>query len=139
MSHSKLYLFDVGVANFLSGRKDLIPKSEGFGKAFEHFIIQEIRACLSYLAIDATMSYWRTSGGANEVDCLVNDEAAIEIKSFTRFTESALKGLLALKAEKKIRKYYLVSRDPIARIVDGIEVIPYDMFLQRLWDRDLGF
>ena len=51
----------------------------------------------------------------------------------------ALKGLFALKAEKKIKKLYLVSRDPVVRAVGGIEVLPYDIFLKRLWERDLGF
>lgn len=139
VAHSKLYLFDVGVANHLSGRKDILPKSEAFGKAFEHFIIQEIRACLSYLSIGATMSYWRTSNGNHEVDCLVGTEAAIEIKGSAQFSEPLLKGLRALKEEKKIKRFYLVSRDPVVRKVDGIEILPHDVFLQRLWDRDLGF
>lgn len=54
---TKLYLFDVGVANYLSGRKNLLPKSEAFGDAFEHFVIQEIRSILSYKKFDEELYY----------------------------------------------------------------------------------
>ncbi len=33
---SKIYLFDVGVANYLAGRKEILFRSEAFGKAFEN-------------------------------------------------------------------------------------------------------
>src|SRR5690606_31059091 len=33
VAKSKIYMFDVGVANFLAGRKEILLKSEAFGKA----------------------------------------------------------------------------------------------------------
>lgn len=138
VAKSKIYLFDVGVANHLAGRKEIQPKSEAFGKAFEHFIIQEIRAYLGYRQIDLPMMYWRTLDSQNEVDCLIGDQVAIEIKSSERFHEKMLSGLVNLKEEKKIKKYVLVSRDPIERTVNGIEVMPYHRFLERLWSGDFA-
>ena len=44
----KFYYFDVGVVNYLLNRSNLLPGSIDFGHAFEHFMIQEIIAYLSY-------------------------------------------------------------------------------------------
>ncbi len=133
VSKSKIYLFDLGVANYLAGRKNLLPQSDAFGKAFEHFIIQEIRAYLSYTAKHAPLQYWRAAGSQFEVDCIIGDVAAVEIKSFENFSERALRGLSALGEEKKVRQYYLVSRDPISRKIGNIQIMPYTEFLDLLW------
>lgn len=133
---SKLYLFDVGVANYLAGRKELSFRSEAFGKAFEHFIIQEVRAYLGYNNKDDSMMYWRTVGGKFEVDLIVGNQFALEIKSFDRFNETSLRGLIELKAETKFKHYLLVSRDPVRRTVQGIEVIGFKEFLERLWKNE---
>jgi predicted AAA+ superfamily ATPase len=137
ITKSKIFMFDVGVANYLAGRKEILARSEAFGKAFEHFLIQEIRAYLGYKKIDAPMTYWRTRGDQFEVDCVIGDSAAIEFKSFDNFSERSLSGLKALKAEKAVRHYYLVSRDPVPRKIDGIEVIPYETFLNLLWSGEI--
>ncbi|OFZ53826.1 MAG: hypothetical protein A2428_07910 [Bdellovibrionales bacterium RIFOXYC1_FULL_54_43] len=133
VSKSKIYMFDVGVANYLAGRKELLARSDSFGKAFEHFVIQEIRAYLGYNGIDFPLTYWRPRVGKYEVDCIIGDEVAVEIKSFENFSEQALASLRALKAEAKLRSYYLVSRDPIRRKVNGVEVVPVSEFLNLLW------
>ncbi|MFN8945475.1 MAG: ATP-binding protein, partial [Pseudobdellovibrionaceae bacterium] len=133
-SKSKIFMFDVGVANYLSGRKQILLRSESFGKAFEHFIIQEIRAYIGYSKSDELLTYWRTVGGQFEVDCLIGEELAIEIKGSEKFNEKMLSGLLELKKENKIKKFILVSRDPVVREVHGIQVIPYKTFLSNLWN-----
>lgn len=137
VSKSKLFLFDVGVANYLSGRKELLPRSEAFGKAFEHFLIQELRAYLGYHQVDEPMMYWRAVSGQFEVDCVVGNQVAIEVKSTDRVQERMLTGLRALKEEKLIKNFYLVSQDPERRVVDGIQLLPYQEFLKRLWQGEL--
>jgi predicted AAA+ superfamily ATPase len=132
-SKSKIFMFDVGVANYLAGRKDLLFRSEAFGKAFEHFVIQEIRAYLGYNQIDDPITYWRTTGEQNEVDCIVGNQAAFEIKAAEQASDRMLKGLKALKDEKLIKKYFLITRDPEPRVVDSIQFIPVQDFLSRLW------
>lgn len=136
-SKAKVFLFDVGVANYLAGRKEILLRSESFGKAFEHFILQEIRAFIGYSKIDEPMMYWRTVGGQFEVDCLIGQQVAVEIKAADKFDKKMLRGILELKAEKQIKHYYLVTRDPVERAVDGIEVIPYTLFLKKLWAGNL--
>lgn len=133
VTRSKIFIFDVGVANFLAGRKSIVPRSEAFGKAFEHFVIQEVRACISYQRADLDLSYWRTEGGNFEVDCIVGDKTAIEIKAADKFSDRMLVGLKALKEEKKVRNLVLVTRDPVPRMVDGVAVLPYPTFLENLW------
>ncbi len=137
ISKSKLFLFDVGVANYLARRTQVEYKSESFGKSFEHFIINEIRAFLGYAQLDLPLQYWRTIGGIYEVDCIVGEECAIEIKAGDKFNERQLKNILALKEEKKIKKYYLVSRDPVERFIEGINVCPWDIFIKKLWAKEI--
>lgn len=136
VSRSKIFMFDVGVANFIAGRKEILYRSESFGKAFEHFIIQEIRAYLSYNRSDEEMTYWRASAGQYEVDCIIGKQIAIEIKSTENFNERMISGLKVIKDDSDIKRFILVSRDPIARTVDGIEVMFYQEFLGKLWNRE---
>ncbi|MCP4760953.1 MAG: ATP-binding protein, partial [archaeon] len=58
---SKIYFFDIGVTNSLANRGEIFDNSELFGKAFEHFIILEMRAYLSYSRKDVKMCYWRST------------------------------------------------------------------------------
>lgn len=137
-SKSKIYFFDVGVANFLSGRKEVLENSEAFGEAFEHFIIQETRAALNYRNLDLEMSHWRAQSSQFEVDLILQTrtelEMAVEIKSGSEFRDDWLRGLRALQKEKKtFKKFYCVSRDPVARTVNGIEVIHWEEYLKILW------
>lgn len=66
------------------------------------------------------------------MDLIVGKQLAIEIKSTEQITDRHLKGLRALREEGLIERYAIVSRDPIRRTVDGIEVWPYEDFLRAL-------
>lgn len=133
VSKSKIYMFDVGVANFMKGIETLSPQSEAFGDAFEHFCLQEMRAAISYKNKLLSMNYWRSTSGDFEVDCILGKEMAIEIKSSERFQEKYLKGLKAFKEEGLVKRHILISRDPVKRIVDGIEIMPFDQLFKELW------
>ncbi len=68
---AKFFLFDIGVANQLNPESRLVAEgSDTYGRAFVHFLINEIRACFSYRRIDLPLTYWRTSSGF-EVDVIV--------------------------------------------------------------------
>ncbi|HCU24680.1 MAG TPA: AAA family ATPase, partial [Deltaproteobacteria bacterium] len=78
---SKFYFFDVGLVRALTGMRKIQEGTEEFGRQFEHFLIEEIRAYLSYREIHLPLSFWRTSTQL-EVDLIVGDmESAIEFKS----------------------------------------------------------
>jgi len=56
------------------------------------------------------------------------------IKATESFHERMLSGLLALKEKKIFKRTILVSRDPIMRMSNGIEVMPYTTFSDQLWN-----
>jgi len=137
ISRSKYYLFDLGVTNTLCQRGLIKNKSELFGKAFEHFIILEVRSYLSYFRKKLNMNYWRSSSQI-EVDLIVGDKVAIEIKSSTLIQDKHLKGLRRLKEEQILKKYILVSLDKEERVTkDKIYIMPWEVFLKKLWQGNI--
>lgn len=132
ISRSKFYFFDIGVAKQIAKIGDIRLGSETFGQFFEHFILLEIRAYLSYKRLKLPIQYWRSTSGF-EVDCIIGSELALEIKSSDLVHEHHLKGLNALREEGKIKRYFVVSRDPRLREVSGIVIYPYLEFLKALW------
>jgi len=133
----KFYFFDVGITSALTRRGLVEPGSELFGKAFEHFIFQEISAHASYSELLYPITYWRTTSGF-EVDFILDDQVAIEIKSTTYATNHHLKGLRAFKEEYNVKHHILVSQGPNPRMTnDQIEILPWEIFLQRLWSGEI--
>ena len=131
ISRSKLYLFDVGVAHFLARHGKIELKSKDFGKAFEHFIIQECRAYNSYFEKDWDLSYWR-SHSQMEVDLCLSPDWALEIKGSQRITNHHLKGLKALREEGLFKNYGVISLEKHKREVDGITIWPWQDFLKQM-------
>jgi predicted AAA+ superfamily ATPase len=132
---AKYYLFDIGVAHYLSPEIDrVVPGSDVYGRAFEHFLINEIRAFHAYTGRDTPMTYWRTTSGM-EVDLILGDmKVALEFKSGSQFSSRWLKGLRALKQEYVPRRMVIVSQiQKPRRTDDGIELLPWRKFCQALW------
>ena len=131
-SKSKFYYFDLGVKNALIDVKQIPKQSDLYGKSFEHFIALELRAYLSYHRKHVSLCYWQTKNG-QEVDFILGDEIAIEVKSTERTSEKHTQGLTALLEEKICKRYFLISHDTIARRVGKIEIIHWKTFLAQLW------
>lgn len=133
----KFYFFDVGVANHLSGRRPE-PGNPDFGKAFEHFILMELRAFQAYKNPDLPLAFWRSAAG-QEVDFIVGEkELAVEVKGTRRVQDRDFVGLRALAEDGKVGTSIVVGLEPEPRRVDGgIQVLPWKIFLDRLWDGDL--
>ena len=130
---SKFYFFDTGVTNTLREVKHLDPKSDLFGLSFEQFIACELRAYLSYKNIRLPLKFWQ-SKSRMEVDFIIGDEVAIEVKSGNKVTKYDHKGLLAIKEEKSWKHLLIVSQDPIpAHFKNGIQHIYWEQFLKFLW------
>jgi len=136
ITRAKFFLFDVGVTGYLTKRGDVRKGSENFAKAFEHFVFQEVQAYLSYFRSDMELMYWR-SVNKQEVDMIIGEELAVEIKATSLVQDKHLKGLRALREEKKIKNYCVISDEQRARIVDGIIVYPWRDFLDKLWANEL--
>jgi len=133
----KFYYFDIGIANYLLKRGRIEHGSEIFGKAFEHFIYQEMYAHSHYSDINYPISYWRTASQI-EVDFILGEhEVAVEVKSTNIVTPRHFKGLKSFSEEYKVKKLIIVSTDPYPRQIDHITVLPWQLFLQQLWAGDI--
>lgn len=132
MSTSKFYYFDIGVKNVLAQIHTVDEKSDLYGQVFEHFIANELRAYLSYRRKKLQLSFWCSKHGA-EVDFIIGDSVAVEVKSTETVTSKHLKNLKLLSEENICTKYILVSRDRINRVYDCVEVIYWVDFLKKLW------
>ncbi|MBI1870600.1 MAG: ATP-binding protein [Chlamydiae bacterium] len=133
---AKFYFFDPGVTHTLTGTKTLDRNSNLYGASFEQFIGMELRAYLSYRRIKEPLSFWRSLHGY-EVDFVVGDHTAIEVKDTQRVSQYDMKGLKALKEEAVFKEYYLISQDPIEMKKDGVTVIYWENFLKKLWEDQL--
>lgn len=131
----KFYFFDLCIVNHLMGRKNIRSGTEQFGAAFEHFIFMEIRAHCLYSGLDYPINYWRTTSGF-EVDFILNNEIAIEVKSSDKINDRHLKGLKAFHEEFNPKHSLLVCNEPLPRQIGAILVLPWQLFLDRLWGGD---
>ena len=132
----KFYLFDVGVANYLSRRQPKTGTPE-FGKSFEHYILMEIRAYQAYRNPDLPITFWRTSTG-QEVDFILGEkDLAIEIKGSKRVHVGDIRSLLALKEDGPVKKCIVICTEEHPRkLENGIEILPWKIFIERLWNRE---
>jgi len=128
---SKFYFFDVGVVRYLQNRSGLEEKSPEFGDAFETYIAHELKAFVDYNNLE-NLYYWRSKSGY-EVDFIIDDTVAIEVKAKKNVSRRDLRGIFALKEEQKIVHYIVVSLENHPRVVDGIHILPWKDFLLQLW------
>jgi predicted AAA+ superfamily ATPase len=132
VSTAKFYFFDTGVTHRLSNINALPKQSDLYGRAFEHFIAMELRAFLSYRRLRLPLQYWRSMHG-HEVDFIIGDEVAIEVKCTDRVNDKHLKMLHVLKEEGICKRYYLISQDRLAKKKDDIEIIHWQEFIEQLY------
>jgi uncharacterized protein len=130
ISTSKYYLFDIGLARNLQHRQGLAPGTAEYGSAFETYIYQEIKAYCDYHLLP-TPCYWR-SKSQFEVDFIFED-FAVEVKAKQNIGPNDLKGLKAFQEEGLVRRYIVVCLEPMPRRIDGIDIMPWQQFLEVLW------
>ena len=137
IAKAKHYLFDCGVMHTLSRTEFLDRNSNLFGRSFEHFILNEVRAYNSYKRVRWDLCFWRSKHGA-EVDIIINDECAIEVKSTAKVSNDDIKGLVAIGDEGTWQQRILVSQDPIDRYNEsGLAILGWTTFLKKLWQGDI--
>lgn len=133
----KFYFFDIGIVNHLLKRGKIEAGSEIFGHAFEHYIYHEIYAHSHYSGLDYPISYWRTASQIEIDFVLGNNEVAIEIKSAAKINERHLKGLISFSEEYKVKHSILVCNEPLPRKHKNILILPWKIFLEKLWAGEL--
>ena len=127
---SKYYFFDIGVVSFLQGR--LVRRgTPEFGPGFETYLLHELTCHRDYAGGDA-ISHWRSASGF-EVDFVLGDHTAIEVKAKVNVARRELRSLVALAEEKQVKRCLCVSLEPRRRKVGGITILPYREFLEALW------
>ena len=131
---SKFYLFDVGVAGTITKRHVRQERGVDFGKAFEHFILMEIKAHNSYHEIDYEINFWRTKSGL-EVDFILGrGEIAIEVKGSGSIQNKDLRPINAFVETYDPRKALVVCNEKEERLVGKILITPWRKFLRDLWN-----
>lgn len=129
----RFYYFDIGIANHLTKRYQLAPKTPEYGHAFEHLIMQEIVAYLAYTNSDEELTYWHTYENI-EVDAIIGDaRVAIEIKSTDHIDHGDKKGIMEFAKEHPNAKQILVSRDRISRRSGNVDLYYVTDFFKTLW------
>ncbi len=136
LASSKYYFFDIGVVSALQER-EFRPGTPEFGEAFETYIFHELICYRDYMG-EEPLSYWRSTSGF-EVDFIIGDHTAIEVKAKENLSPADLKPLRALAEEKKLKRFLCVSLEPHRREIAGVTVLPYKDFLEMLWNGEYSF
>ncbi len=125
---SKFYFFDLGLAHFLQNRRVVGSGTPEYGQAFEAYLFHELITKIDYTGT-GTIHYWRSTSGF-EVDFILNEQMAIEVKAKKTIHTHDLKGLKALQEEKKLKRYICVCFEKEKRVIEGIEVTPFEVFAE---------
>ena len=99
-SFSRFYFFDVGVVRSIARMAVPTETMTEYGMLFETYIAMELIAYIDYSGLYSTeITCYRTSDGKREVDFIIGDEAAIEVKSARTVTDKHLANIRELKEE----------------------------------------
>lgn len=133
----KFYLFDVGVAGTICRRHITEERGEDFGHALEHLVFMELVAYRAYRELDHPVRFWKTKAG-HEVDFVLGDaEIAIEVKGTDRVDRSHMRGLKAFMKQHQPAHAIIVCNEKRERVSDGVRVLPWRSFFDKLWDGQL--
>lgn len=133
----KFYFFDAGVARALSNRSAYPPTEEEFGFLLETFLLGEIRAFISYRGLGYPIYFW-SSADRVEVDLFCETTkgfVALEIKASPHWDRKFNRPLHRIQEELgkgKVSVYGIYSGER-ELLVDGVQVLPWNKFLQNLW------
>jgi len=131
LASSKYYFFDIGVVGAVQDRRYRRGTPE-FGEAVETYLLHELKSYADY-ASGEPLAFWRSKSGF-EVDFILGDHTAIEVKARENIPDSDLKSLKALAEEKKLKRYLCVSLEARRRQVGEVTILPVYEFLKNLWD-----
>ena len=106
-----------------------------YGNIFEHFLVLEFFKMNMYRSLHYHLSYVRTYGG-QEIDLILEKKGhpgvLVEIKSSSQVQRKDVQPLIALREEFQDIECYLLSRDPVARKIEGVNALYWKEGLQKL-------
>lgn len=133
ISTSKFYFFDTGVVRILQHRSRVKPGSPEFGELFETYLCHELKTYIDYRIPDGSLNYWRSTSNI-EVDFILFDTIAIEVKTTATVSMNDLKGLKILQEENTSLKHFIVvCFEKTPRKIGNIHILPWTIFLNQLW------
>lgn len=134
----KFYLFDIGVSRAL-GRNLTVPVIEStssYGERFEQFVVLECLRLNDYFERDYRFSYFQSKDGL-EIDLIVERPGRplllVEIKSTACVRPDHLRSLARLGEDLTPSELWCLSRDPLAKTIGDILVLPWREGLNRLF------
>jgi hypothetical protein len=80
--------------------------------------------------------HFSTSPFSSEVDFILGDHTAGEVKAKENVSACDLKSLRAFAEEKKLKRYLCVSLEPRRRNLENLTILPLREFLEALWSRE---
>lgn len=137
LKHPKFYLFDLGVKRAMQRalEQKILPSTQAYGRAFEHFLISEAFRLNEYYRQDFKFSHFQTTQGA-EVDLVLSRARtviAVEIKSTARTDEIEVRRFARNSEALSPDAKYFVSQDPVCSQMYGVECLPWEQFLARIF------
>lgn len=130
LASSKFYFFDVGMVGNLQGRPFRAGTPE-VGQALETLLMHELVCHRDYRSGEP-LHFWRSDSGF-EVDFIVGDHTAVELKASANVSLRDLKSLRALAEEKTLKRFICVTLEATPRAVGDIRLVPFELFLEELW------
>lgn len=134
VKHPKFYFFDTGVQRAIVGKLSvpLHKKTSDYGKAFEHFLVNEVIRMANYAEKDYNFLFFRTESGA-EVDLIIEipngNVYAVEIKATDSPDAASFRGLKSFADVCKSAGLYCASLAPRKRKSGNITILPWqDLF-----------
>ena len=129
----KFYLFDVGVAGILTRRQIPEGARRTVRQGIRAFHFHGAARAWLYSELDYNINFWRTKSGL-EVDFVLADgEMALEVKGGGRVANKDLKALAAFADEFQPKHAILICNEKAERLVGRVRVVPWKIFLDRLW------
>lgn len=131
LASSKYYFFDIGVVAALQERQYRRGTPE-YGQAVETYLFHELKSYVDYVSGE-TLAFWKSKSGF-EVDFILGDHTAIELKASENVGPNDLKSLKALAEERKLKRYLCVSLETRRRQMGEVTILPIHEFVKALWD-----
>lgn len=133
-AHPKLFLFDTGVYRSLRSSGPLDHPEEIEGAALEGLILQHLIAWNEYGGGRNRLYFWRTPAGSEVNFILYGEDGlyAVEVKNSRIIHPKHLRPLKAFRTDYPECHPILLNRGSEQVDLDGIRVIPCEMFLSEL-------
>ena len=106
-----------------------------FRPGLEHLALMELLAYPTYRECSFPVAFWRTKSGL-ECDFVLGADGAvgIEVKGSTKLRPKDLHGIRAFADEHRPKLAIVVCNESAPRrTADGIWILPWKAFLERLW------